>query len=162
MPRWKIMFTYTGMICNIEGKEFGENIIRRSVTRTCSDFMLSIKILSLSAVHCLFFAGVGWTDLSGDVDCLRKDFKSVDTAYGLVFAYALIHSKNLAAHHGFDFKESFMSNTFPNVSDVLRLHVLNFTKPICNGKIRNDLGSYMHAGKAKKYTPTLFLLFCLN
>lgn len=159
---WKIMFTYSGMICNVEGTEFGENIIRHSGTGTCSDVMLSIKILSLSAMHCLFFAGVGWTDLSGDVDRLRKDFKSVDTAYGLVFAYALIHSKNLAAHHGFDFKESFMSNTFPNVSDVLRLHVPNFTKPICNCKTRNYLGSYMHAGKAKKYTPTLFLPFRLN
>lgn len=52
------------------------------------------------------------------MDRLRKDFKSVDTAYGLVFAYALIHSKNLAAHHGFDFKESFMYNTFLNVSGV--------------------------------------------
>lgn len=29
------------------------------------------------------------------MDRLRKDFKSVDTAYGLVFAYALIHSKKL-------------------------------------------------------------------
>lgn len=66
------------------------------------------------------------------MDRLRKDFKSVDTAYGLVFAYALIHCKNLAAHHGYDFKESLLYNTFPNVSKVLRFRVPNFTKLICN------------------------------
>lgn len=161
---WKIMFTYSGMICNVVGTEFGENIIWHLGAGTCSDVMLSIKILSLSAMHCLFFAGVGWTDLSGDVDRLRKDFKSVDTAYSLVFAHALIHSKNLAAHHGFDFKDSFMSNTFPNVSDLLRLHVPNFNKTnlqLQNKKLFGELYC-MHAGKVKKYTPTLFLPFRLN
>lgn len=150
---WKIMFTYSSMISNVEGAGFSEIIIRRSRTGKCGDVMLSIKILSLSAMYCLFFAGVGWIDLSGDVDRLRKDFKSVDTAYGLVFAYALIHNKNLAAHHGFCCKESFMYNTFPNVSNVLRLHIPNFTKLIYSCKTRNYLGSNMHAGKTKKYTP---------
>lgn len=58
-PGRKIMFTYRSMICNADSVEFGEIIIRHSGTGTLSSVMLSIKILSLSAMYCLFFSGVG-------------------------------------------------------------------------------------------------------
>lgn len=71
--------------------------------------------------------------------------------------------KNLAAHRGFDFKESFMYNTFPSVSDVLRLHVPNFTELICNCKTRNGLGM-LHAFRRREANThlLLFLLFRSN
>jgi len=136
------MFTYCGMIFNVE--RAGSPAVwwnYYSMFKTWHMQRLLCFQLKFFQRRILFFAGVGWIDLSGDVNRPRRDFKSVDTAYGLIFffAYALIHCKNLAAHHGFDFKESLLSNTFPNVLKVLRLDVPNFTKRICNCKTRNDL-----------------------
>lgn len=137
------MFTYSGMISNVEGAGspavwwnyysafknwhmqrllcFQLKFFQRCIVCSLQEWVKLISVVMWTA----------WGRILNQLTLLMVWF---------LHMLALIHCKNLAAHHGFDFKESLLYNTFPNVSKVLRLHVPNFTKLICNCKTRNDLG----------------------